>query len=264
LHPADRHEVGERPPEAVADVVLGPPVAARAVRDRDLDDHRSLETQEGGEKPVHPVEHRDAVEELDPIGAERASDVGDRLVGDPIANRVGDPGGEPPQRRVPAGDPHAADDVPAGELGEKPRDVRRVVLEVGVEGDHDLAAGGAEAGGEGGRLTTVAGQAEDAEPGVGGGELGQDPRTVVGRTVVHEEDLVGPPEGFEGGVDLRGQRAKIRRLVVDGHDDGEVSPHASPGLCCGEPRGEMRARRKHREERAAAVILPLAVTGRRG
>ena len=56
------------------------------------------------------------------------------------------------------------------EPGEQARDVGRVVLQVGVERDDDLAARGAKAGGEGGRLAGVPACAEDPQGRIHGRE----------------------------------------------------------------------------------------------
>ena len=68
--------------------------------------------------------------------------------------------------------PPAVDDIVALiQLGQQGRDVGRVVLAVGVEGNDDRAAGVVETGGEGGRLAVVAPEADGDDARVGRGQL---------------------------------------------------------------------------------------------
>ena len=67
----------------------------------------------------------------------------------------------------------AADHVEAlGQGRQEARDLVRVVLQVGVEGEDDLAAGGAEAGRQRGRLAEVAAEADAVDARVAPGQLG--------------------------------------------------------------------------------------------
>lgn len=59
--------------------------------------------------------------------------------------------------------PNAGHHVALFEQLEQARDVGRVVLQVGIEGHHHVAAGGAEAGREGGGLALVARETQDPD-----------------------------------------------------------------------------------------------------
>ena len=80
---------------------------------------------------------------------------------------------------------------PCVELVEEAGDLGGVVLEVGVEGEDDVASGGLEAGGEGGGLAEVAAEADGADAGVGGGEPADGGPGAVAAAVVDEEELEG-------------------------------------------------------------------------
>src|SRR6185312_12518112 len=90
---------------------------------------------------------------------------------------------------------HAADDVVTFQMIEKPGDVRRIVLEVGVEGYDEAAAGRPEARGEGRRLPGVARQADDSYRRVLYLEPAERFQAAVRAAVVDEDHLAGPAEG---------------------------------------------------------------------
>ena len=87
--------------------------------------------------------------------------------------------------RLPAGD----EVVALVELREQPRDLGRVVLQVAVDRDDDLARGLAEAGVERGRLAEVAAQPDDADVVVRVVESRERAEGAVGRAVVDEDRL---------------------------------------------------------------------------
>ena len=77
-----------------------------------------------------------------------------------------------------------------------------------------------EAGREGRRLAEVAAEPDHAQPRIGGVQLGQDLEAVVAAAVVDRDDLVGPPPRLQRRRQLGVELANVRRLVVDGDDDG--------------------------------------------
>ena len=84
----------------------------------------------------------------------------------------------------------AADAVePFVDLGQEAGDLARVVLQVGVERDDQVAAGGVEAGREGGRLAEIAAEADAADARIGRRELLDSLPRAVGRAVVDEDDF---------------------------------------------------------------------------
>ena len=139
---------------------------------------------------------------------------------------VGEPRGDPLGDRVAAVLAPSADHVVSlVELGDEPRDVGGIVLQVAVGRDDDLAAGVVEAGGEGGGLAEVPAQAQDAHPRVRGLDREQPlPRRIRG-AVVHEDDLVGLAEGEEARRQLPMQVGQVLGLVVDGDHDGDPRRH---------------------------------------
>ncbi len=163
---------------------------------------------------------------------------------------------------VEAEDPHAEDVVgDAVEDGrEHGRDVGGRVLEVGVEDDQVRARGVGHAGAHGRALAAVAGVLDQPDPAVG--ERLEPRPGPVGRAVVDDDDL-----GRARVVDVehaphRGEDR--RRLVVDGHDDGQLG-HDRVFLTLVDPgphaRGapERRRRRQGRKNfvrQAVPAVLP--------
>ena len=108
-----------------------------------------------------------------------------------------------------------------GEGGEELRDVVGVVLEIGVHGDDDRAAGALEPGVEGRRLPGVPAESEDADPGILGRQLAEHVARAVGGAVVHEQDLEGLAMAVENADQLPIASLDVRLLVVGGDDHGE-------------------------------------------
>jgi len=131
------------------------------VVDRHLHHPCAGQPEQGGQEAVHAVERRNAVQEIGAVGAQGAADVGDRFARDPVADLVRDPRRRPAQPAVRPADADTADDVDCIETREETGDVRRIVLQIGVESDHDGAASVVEAGRERRRLAAVAAQPDD-------------------------------------------------------------------------------------------------------
>ena len=85
------------------------------------------------------------------------------------------------------------------DFGEQQGDVRRIVLQIAIEGDDHLAATGIESSGHGGCLAVVAAEQHRHEFGNFFAQLGQHGGRGVFGTVIHQDDLEGHPEGANGG-----------------------------------------------------------------
>jgi hypothetical protein len=109
-------------------------------------------------------------------------------------------------------------------------DLFRRVLQVGVEGDDDVAAGLFEAGQDRHVLAVVAVEEHHA------GHvrtlavlLGQDRHRVVAAAVVDEDDFVGQAQLVHRGIQAREQVGQAGFLVIDRDDDRQLRLHAAHG-----------------------------------
>jgi hypothetical protein len=106
------------------------------------------------------------------------------------------------------------------ELREKARDVLGRVLQVVVDRDDRVSAGGADTGEQRVVLAVVAQEIEAPEIRVPGGQLGDLRPGVVGAAVVDEDDFRrGRGQGAREALDEEWERT---RAVVDGYDDGDL------------------------------------------
>ena len=113
----------------------------------------------------------------------------------------------------------ARDEVePLVELGEQPRDLGRIVLEVAVDRDDDLSLRLLEAGLQRRRLAEVPPQPDDADAVVRGVQPGQRRERAVGGAVVDEDDLPGLVERVERRGQLVVEERDAPLLVVHGDD----------------------------------------------
>src|ERR1041385_4013771 len=102
--------------------------------------------------------------------------------------------------------------------------IGRVVFQIGVLDEDDVAGGVFEAVAQGGAFAFVQGLVNDPEIGLGeeGGELIQFFGGVVFGTVVDADDFAAEAAG-EGGVDDQGDQSLHRGfLVVNGDDNGDL------------------------------------------
>jgi hypothetical protein len=114
----------------------------------------------------------------------------------------------------------AADEVEAlVELGQQPRDLRRIVLEVGVDRHDHVALGVREARRQGCRLAEVPAQPDHADVALRVVQPGQRRVGAVGRAVVDEDRLPGLAERLERGLQLVVEERHRPLLVVNGDDD---------------------------------------------
>ena len=114
------------------------------------------------------------------------------VAGQPGAHGVGDLRAVALDPGVLALGPPADDHVETlGLLGEQGGDVRRVVLEVRVQGDHKGPPGFLEAFGKGGGLPGVGFEGQVAHLGVGLGQLADEGQAAIRAAIVDEEDFEG-------------------------------------------------------------------------
>ena len=107
-------------------------------------------------------------------------------------------------------------------LGQEEGGVGGIVLEVGVQGDDDLAAGAVETGRKRRRLAEVPAQADDLDPRVGGLETLEGRIGPVLAPVVDEDHLVAPAERVGGGRELPVQVGDVLLFVEDRDDERDV------------------------------------------
>ena len=116
----------------------------------------------------------------------------------------------------------AADDVEiVFHGGQEPRDLVRIVLQVGVERHDHLAADQGEAGAQGGRLAEVAAEANAADLRIGRGQAADDVPGIVPGTIIDEDHVQLVAVGRGHFTDLAMQGFQALGLVVYGNDDGK-------------------------------------------
>ena len=170
---------------------------------------------------MHLAVEADVGDDLAAVGLERAAVVAEPDLGDPADEPVGE------LRRQPLGEipvlallPPAADDVVSfADLGHEERGVGRVVLEVGVEGDDDLAVRVVESGRQGGRLPEVLPEADDLDPRILGLHLLEGGKGPVGAAVVDQDDLERLAQLLPGRDELAAELGKAALLVIDREDE---------------------------------------------
>jgi hypothetical protein len=148
----------------------------------------------------------------------------ERHAADPGDQPVRQDGGETPgERRVAALLAPAAHHIVAGvDQREQAGDVRRVVLEVGVEEDEHAAARVIDPGRDSRGLAEVAPELDDLHPLVLGRELRELGEAPVRAAVVHVDDLERAAERLERADQPLMKRGQIPRLVVHRDDDREL------------------------------------------
>ena len=142
--PVAAHERDGEQIEEAADVALHPvaraPVLARAVVDRDLRDAEATVVGEHGDEAVQLPVDPEAVEHFRPIGLQAAVEIVQAQSREPAGDAVEDAGRDPSAQRVAPLRLPARDEVEAlVELREQARNLGRVVLEVAVDRDDDVA-----------------------------------------------------------------------------------------------------------------------------
>src|SRR2546425_4878652 len=127
----------------------------------------------------------------------------------------------------------AADEIVVFRQGKQREDIRRIVLEVAIQGGDQVSAGLMEAGIEGRRLPVIPVEVEDPDLQVVACEFVQQRPAPVSAPVVHVNDLEGADLAGQGFQDLRGQGRQVVPLVIDRDHDGEARScglgHGLPG-----------------------------------
>ena len=103
--------------------------------------------------------------------------------------------------------PPADDVVPLGDRRQKARDLLRMILEIGVERQHDLARCFAETGGQRRRLAEIASQADRRHPRIARRQRLDRFPAPIGRAVVDQNDLE-----FDAV-----RRSRLAQLPMEGH-----------------------------------------------
>src|SRR5204863_6249546 len=115
----------------------------------------------------------------------------------------------------------AADDVVAFRHGDqKLRDILRVVLQVPIHGDNDVALRKVKSGLQGRSLAEVSPQPNDRDSRILLTDLIQELARLVAAPIVDEDDFVRLPETIEHVGEARVKRPNIFLLVVQRYDDG--------------------------------------------
>ena len=118
--------------------------------------------------------------------------------------------------------PPAADDVVAlGEFFENAPDIARVILQVGIDGHHDLAPRRVEAGRHRRRLPEIAPKVNDMPAPVARLHRVQAFIAAVMAAVIDSDDFVIALDLLQRGGQFLMQALYIALFVVDGDDDGQ-------------------------------------------
>ena len=207
-----------------------------------LEDAEAAHLEQGGDEAMESLVEDEIAQALAPEGAKGAAAVLDGLVTQGVADPIRHPGRRPSDPGIPVRALHAPprDGVPLVQVREHPRDVVRVVLEVGVHDDHPAPAHRLEARIGGRRLARVGLEADEPDPRVLLAKTPNDLCAPVAAAVVHEDDLVAETRRIEDLADLRPEEGQILLLVVDGHDDGEIEGTPRQGSDRAHSRGGRR------------------------
>ncbi len=99
------------------------------------------------------------------------------------------------------------------------RNLGRVILQIGIEGQDDLAARGMKASRQRRRLAEIAAETNTVDPAIFPGQLGDDLPRTIGAAVVDEDNLDGEIRLMSHRSDLLVERQKAVVFVVNGDDD---------------------------------------------
>ncbi|MNT29062.1 hypothetical protein D3C72_1647870 [compost metagenome] len=129
-------------------------------------------------------------------------------------------------------------------------------MHVGIHRDQDLARGGLNARGHGGRLAVVAAEAHHLGARIGLGDAFEHLVRAVGGAVVDVDDLVGAPERRHRIRQLLMERPEVVLLVVDGQKHRQL---VAAGGGCHVEVGEAGFGQGHRglpPARAMSLVIP--------
>src|SRR5256886_16117360 len=116
----------------------------------------------------------------------------------------------------------AADEIVVLCEGKQRENVRRIVLEIAVQGGDQVSASLMEPGVEGRCLPVIPVEVKDLDLQVVACEFLQQRPAPVGAPVVHVNDLEGADLAGQGFQDLRGQGRQVVPLVIDGDHNVEA------------------------------------------
>src|SRR5882757_4512886 len=116
--------------------------------------------------------------------------------------------------------PAADDVVTLFELGEEVGDLLRIVLEIAVHGEDEVALGVVEAGGEGGGLAEVAAELDDENAAVYGGDLFKQAVGPVAGTIVDEDQFEGLADLLHYRFETVVEGGDVLFFVMERNDDG--------------------------------------------
>ena len=224
LHPAHRQQIIKRCEQAVPNAVVAPTGMAGVGRNRDFGDGEPFDLEQGRHEAVHSLEKfqvRDALALERPVAAARVADV---FAGQPVANPVGNARrrhADEPVALAPRRHARTAGAVEFFERRQQFRQVARVVLQIGIEGDDGPAARRLHARPQRRGLPTVEREPLGANARVARREVFEDfPRPVLA-AIIGDDDLVGQLERLRRLADRRDEREQISLLVVAGNDEAE-------------------------------------------
>src|SRR5919198_4463307 len=159
----DRQEV-EETAQIPLDAVARAPVFARTVVHRELRNTVPAVMGEHRNEPMQLAVEAKALDDLGAIRLQPAVEIVQAQTRDAPSNPVEDPGERAPRDRVAPVRLPAGDEIEAlVELGEQARDLGRIVLQVGVDRDHDVALGIREPSRERSRLAEVPSKPDDPD-----------------------------------------------------------------------------------------------------
>lgn len=139
---------------------------------------------------MHAVVELDGGETGPSVGPQRTPDIDDVIVQDTSAEAVGKFGGHPPQPGILPALPNATDHIVVVEHLHHARDIAGVVLEIGIEGDHESPAYLLKAGIQRRTLPSVVSEADQTHLSLLSREFVYHLRRVVFTAIIHEEEFV--------------------------------------------------------------------------
>src|SRR6266511_1614320 len=223
-HERDRQQI-EEPAQVPLEPVAGATVLPRPVIHRELRDAVPLLVGEDGDEPVQLSVEHEAAHDLCPVRLEAAVHV--------VPPQTGHPAGDPVEelRRDAARERVSAPRLPAGDeieallqLREQARDLGRIVLQVAVDRDDELARRLREARRERGGLAEVAAQPHHAHVVLARVQSRQRAERLVRRAVVDVDGLPLLAERVERRLQLFMQQRDAALFVVEGDDDRDHGP----------------------------------------
>lgn len=171
--------------------VLGAAKPTRPMTNRLLDDDRSADTRERRNETVCPVEREQPLQQAILRDPKSASRVAHTITRDPVSDSVSEVRLDPlPERILPlVPDPGHHVRPRFVEQADQPRNVRGIVLQIGIEGDDEVSARRIESRGERSGLAAVFVEPNRAEPWKASTELPQHRGSPVIAAVIDDDDF---------------------------------------------------------------------------